>query len=154
MIAAQWPIDDLSAMLLMTTFQRTIAASPEVGVAAALSRAAHQVAHMTGERLVETGHSLATELRNVGSTVVEAAVVASGCLIRTLEVLGDFASVKVAEEIVAAAGAGDATDPLQTLSALWPQRARAQSVFPFEHPRHWGAFIVVGRASGESVRSS
>jgi CHAT domain-containing protein/tetratricopeptide (TPR) repeat protein len=146
-IAAQWPISDLSAMLLMTRFYERLARQPpRVDLLATLDSATASIRAMTAEDLINFGFDSAERLLTLGEGVAEAGQVAGRCLSYALAVLGDRASAALADSMVTvSAEAGDASDQLEALRALIPSPGLGTQVHPFAHPRHWGPFKIVGR---------
>jgi tetratricopeptide (TPR) repeat protein len=95
-IAAQWRIDDLSAMLLMTRFHRRLSEQAMAGdLLAVLESAAADVRDLTSADLVESVFEDARQLQELGGTQAEAIRLVSRCLSYTFRTLGDEASAKL-----------------------------------------------------------
>jgi CHAT domain-containing protein/tetratricopeptide (TPR) repeat protein len=145
-IAAQWPISDLSAMLLMTRFHHKLAEQAgSADLLAMMESAAAEVRELTAADLIETGFETAEQIVTLGGTHPEALEVAGRSLGYAFFALGDRYSVKLVSE--ATESPPDDDSRLAVLRALRPSPAIAAAVRPFAHPRHWGAFKVVGRVS-------
>ena len=143
-VAAQWPIDDLSAMLQMVGFHARVrggAAPPDLHEA--LAAGAGQLRDMSAFELSQRGFTLAEELRGLGGGEDEAVAVAAGCLRRALTAMGDTGTVGILEQVIQAGG--NVIAGLQSLRPRDDERAEAK---PFAHPSHWGAFSIVGRGHG------
>jgi CHAT domain-containing protein len=145
-VAAQWPIPDLSAMLLMVEFYDSLTARLDVvELGGRLDAAAARVREMTAEELVERGFELAERVAALGGTEDEAVTVAGGCLHSALVSSGHEDSAELVRQILdsSQAVARNDGDRLTALEALRP--APDSRSKPFGHPHHWGAFAVVGR---------
>jgi CHAT domain-containing protein/tetratricopeptide (TPR) repeat protein len=145
-VAAQWPIADLSAMLLMTLFYEKLAQRRQpADLLTALNAAAGDVRDMTATDLIDYGFQSADRLIALGGSQREADRVAGACLRSALTAIGDDANANA----VAAVLAGEAGDGrLAALRALRPSQVSAAR--PWSDAAHWGAFKVVGRTTESS----
>jgi CHAT domain-containing protein/tetratricopeptide (TPR) repeat protein len=144
-IAAQWPVNDLSAMLVMTSFHRRLAQQAgDVDLLTALEAAAREVRDMTTADLVESGFTIAHEILRLGGTPAEASQVAGRCLNHAYMTMEDRQSAELVLDIIRSSKIDDQVAAMQ---ALRPSQARAVEVQPFAHPWYWGAFKVVGRSA-------
>jgi CHAT domain-containing protein len=151
-IAAQWFINDLSAMLLMTRFYEELARQPDTGgLLATLDSAAAGVRDMSAAGLIEHGFEIADRLLALGATTTEASRVAGRCLSYAFSVVGDQDSAELAHRVATAdvTETGANGDRLAALRGLRPSPGLGAGEFPFAHPRHWGPFKIVGRVAGQ-----
>jgi CHAT domain-containing protein len=148
-IAAQWPIADISAMLLMTRFyQRLGQQAPPADLLAALDAAARDVRELTVPDLIDYGFQSAARLIDLGGSPGEADQVAGQCLRYALTAIGDGATANVVAALLADGQAdGERDGRLAALSALRPAAGSGAATHPFTHAEHWGAFKVVGRTT-------
>lgn len=129
-VAAQWPIADLSAMLFMLVFHKRNDGNRSL--VSALDLAGRSLSEMTVDEVVERGFEIAERLdEGLALSVV------SECLRIALATTADRATWSVVERILESPGPG-------SLSALKAVRLQSSTERPFEHPRYWGAFAVIG----------
>jgi CHAT domain-containing protein len=146
-LAAQWPISDLSAMIFMVDLYRKIASASFNGdLDSAVDAAAQRLRRMTAEAVFTEGFQLSSDLRRE-QAVDDAVTVATGCVNTGLLAIGqsDLASRAIAIQ----AEWRSATDPdvdgtLHQLKILIPTSRARHTATPFEHPVHWAGYIVVG----------
>lgn len=144
-IAAQWPIFDLSAMLLMIRFyQRLGGQAASADLLDALTAAAADIRALTVPDLIEQGFTAADQLVTLGGTPGEADQVAGQCLRYALTAIGDGATADVVTAVLAN---GEGGGRLAALRELRPSPASGKATHPFADAAHWGAFKVVGRAA-------
>jgi tetratricopeptide (TPR) repeat protein len=136
-IASHWPIDDLSAMFLMSEVHAGLrAAAGPADLGELISAAGTRLRRLTARELCGYGLATAQELISRGHPSAEALAVAAQCLRRALTTVGDEASLDVLR----------AVDPvtIEALQALRPPDDERGAATPFADPAHWGAFTVVG----------
>ena len=144
-IAAQWPISDLSAMLLMIRFyQRLGGQAPSADLLVALNAAAEDIRALTVADLIEQGFQCADQLVTLGGTPGEADQLAGQCLRYALTAIGDDATADVVTAVLAN---GESGGRIAALRELRPSPAAGKATRPFTDAAHWGAFKVVGRAT-------
>jgi CHAT domain-containing protein/tetratricopeptide (TPR) repeat protein len=138
-VASQWPVGDLSAMLMMVDFHRRLrAASGDADLGALLADAAAGLRSLSAVGLCDRGFAIAEEL---GASDPDAISVAAGCVGAALTAMGDKASLDVLAHVLE----HPPGDPLGALQALRPVVGEKGAVLPFADPTNWGAFAVVGR---------
>jgi tetratricopeptide (TPR) repeat protein len=145
-IAAQWPISDLSAMLFMVHFYEQLRSKDTVAdLRAPLEAARGWLASLSAIELCARGFELAEELVELDGSRDEALAVAAGCLHTALSMMGDTGSAEAVAEVVRKQCCGP-EDPLALLRALSPGKSDRSEIQPFAGASHWGAFTIVGRS--------
>jgi tetratricopeptide (TPR) repeat protein len=141
-IAAQWPIPDLSAMLLMVDLHNRLheQAAP-VDFRSLLAAAADGLRSMSALELSTHGFRLADRILELDGPEDVALTVTAGCLYTAYGAMGDSASMDLVVEVAKQSRPGDG---LTGLRALQPTANDQSAVRPFVQSRHWGAFTVVG----------
>ncbi len=150
-IASQWPITDQSAMMLMVGLHDRLREDPAADLSRHLAESRKHLRSMTAADVIDHGLSLANRLGTLGGDTYEVLSVAGANMLQALQAAGETAGVTAVLGAMrrlkeANADAGLCTTELATLSeSLRPLPV----VRPFQYPRHWGAFTIVGAGYGE-----